>query len=694
LQITQVFTGLETLQIVCGAPNIAVGQLVPLAQIGANLGGDLVIKQAKIRGVDSFGMLCASDELGLGADHSGIMVLDESCEIGKPVSDYLNLDSVFELEITANRGDELSHLGIAREIASLLGKKLPSDSAKYEDFYLPKDKNLFSVEIKDQKLCPQFSAIMVENVKVAPSPDWLQKRLVALGLRPINNIVDITNFIMLDIGQPLHAYDASKVKDKKILVRTSNLDEKIIGLDGRDYLLPEGTVVIADSSAPISIAGVMGGQNSQVDSETKSIILESAEFDSTSIRRTSKKINLSTDASYRFERKINSADVQFNAIKAAKLIIDIAGGEVKEVIYRGSLPEVREIKIEYSKINNLSGLNLEPDQIDKILIDLGFVVESSVAKVPLWRHDVSILQDLTEEVARIFGYEKIARVDIPDFDEPENKSYYYKEYIKDILVDAGFSEIFSYPFLSEKDLASVNMSSVNLIEVSNPIRPENKFLRSSLFPSLLKAVAKNPSFDPVLLFEIGHIFTLGEEKTYLGIVSSGRNAKKYFEQGLRQIKENLALDIEFATSELSRDELLRFKIRKPLTFITEIDLTDILNQIKNNTKKEALAGAKTDFSYREVSKYPPLVRDLAFVVDKDVDAAIIKKTMLNFSQNVLLVDLFDEFSSDKLGANKKSLAYHVYFQDLNRVFNDTEAETYFTSLTNKIISDFKAELRS
>ncbi len=691
LQIAQVFTGSETLQIVCGAPNIVVGQIVPLAQIGTKF-ADFEIKKAEIRGVESFGMMCSDRELGLSDEHAGIKILDETYEIGQPLAKYIDLDTVFELETTANRGDELSHLGVAHEIAALQNKNITD--IKQQEFFMPKNKDLFSVKIEAEKLCPQYTGILIENIKIEPSPEWLQKRLLAVGVKPINNIVDITNYIMFDCGQPMHAFDAAKINDKSIVVRESSENEKIIGLDSKEYILPAGSLVIADNQKPIAIAGIMGGENSQVDDTTKNIILESAEFDAVSVRATSKKINLSTEASYRFERKIDSGSVVLNALKAAKMISELAGGEIKEVVSVGEATERIKIKIDYDKINGLTGLGLVNDEIDQILVNLGFIIEASVAQVPLWRHDISLWQDLAEEVARIYGYDKIPRADIPASAEPENAGYYYKELIKDILVDCGFSEIFGYAFLSEQDLKVTGQTSAELLEVSNPIRPENKFLRSSLFSSLLKAVAKNPSFDPVMIFEIGHVFTKDDEKTYLGLAASGKNAKNEFTNAISKINEKLNINLDIEILELGRDELDRYKIRKPMTCIAEVDLSKVLEKVDLIKKNEPLQEATSQQKYKEVSKYPPVVRDLAFIVDQNVETCKIKQAIFNVSDNILLVDLFDEFSSAKFGENKKSLAYHIYLQELNRAMSDAEADVIFKQIIQKVSDEFKAELRS
>jgi phenylalanyl-tRNA synthetase beta chain len=692
LRVATVWNGSEELQIVCGAPNIAEGQIVPLAQIGAKLGPDFEIKKAALRGVESFGMLCAADELGLGDDHEGIMILDDTCEIGTPLSKYIASDSVFDIEITPNRGDELSHIGVARELKALLETEVKNPK---EDLSVSDSLPMLSVNVINSELCPQYFALKIDNVKVAESPSWLKERLEKCGVRSINNIVDVTNYIMLDLGQPMHAFDAKKVKGS-IVVRTARENEDIVTLDGKVQALNEDMLVISDEKDAIAVAGVMGGANSEVDETTTAIILEAAEFERRSIRKTAKVLNSATDASYRFERGINSEGLSDAILKATKIILDIAGGEIASQVTKVAVSkEKTKVAFEVEKINGLTGLDLDRPAMAKILENLGFAIEESEVIVPAWRHDISIWQDLAEEVARIYGYNNIPAQDIAVTEAPSEKSdYYYKENLKDILVAEGFSEVYGYTFMSEDDLKVLAMNSQDLLEVANPVQPENKYLRKSLIPGLLKAVSKNPTFDQIQIFEVGHVFSDKQENTYLALVTAGKNAKKIIEQTIAKIGEVSGLvDTDFEIKELSREDVQRFKIKKPTTYVMEIDIDKVVKGMRDRGVAPTFSLAEKKIHYRPLSKYPSMTRDLAFIVDKDLDAALITETIYEISEQINRVELFDEFVSDKLGVGKKNVAYHLYLQDMNQTMTDSEAEAIVKKIIDEVVGKYSAEMR-
>jgi len=691
LNIAKVNTGAQELQIVCGAPNIKAGQKVPLAMIGTVLGEDFVIKKANIRGIDSFGMLCAEDELGLGTDHGGIMILDDTAELGQPISKYIASDTIIDLEITPNRGDELSHLGIARELKALTGREI-----KQKDSNLKLEKNLkgLEIEIEDKALCMNYYAVKIDEVEVEESPEWLKKRLLSCGVRPINNIVDITNFVMLDLGQPMHAFDSSKVKDK-IIVRKAHFNETIVTLDGVARTLDENHLVIADAKDAIALAGVMGGANSEISPETTSIILESAQFDPVNIRKTAKELGLSSEASYRFERGIDPSGVQKALERAAAIVLELAGGKIGSTVSCVSTDTAKtKVKIENKKINQLLNLKLSNEEVFSILIGLGFEIDGEFAVVPYWRHDVSVWQDLAEEVARIYGYARIGRSDTPITKPALKSDYYYKESIKDILVKYGFSEIYGYVFLSEKDLQSLKIEANDLLEVANPIQPENKYLRKSLIPSLLKAVAKNPTFEQVLLFEIAHAFTKEKETVYLGMSAAGKSAEKQIQAAIEEIANTAGLSIDdFDLRELSRDEVERFKIKKPLTYICEIEMNKIIDGLKTNKVDPLFIIPEGKAHYRPISKYPSVTRDLAFIVDQAIDASKVSDHIFSVSEQIGRVELFDEFVSDKFGQDKKNIAYHIYLQDMVKTMTDQEADLIIGSIVQSIEEKFDGKLR-
>lgn len=690
LRLATVFNGDKELTVVCGAPNIEVGQKVPLAQVGSNLPGGK-LEKAVIRGVESAGMLCAADELGLGTDHNGIIILPADYQLGRPLNHYLGQGTVFDLEITPNRGDCLSHFGIAREVAVLCDKTIKNEPQNLETIS-QKTVDIIKVEIANKEICPQYQARVIDNVEIKESPDWLTQKLTSLGVKPINNVVDVTNYIMLDLGQPLHAFDAKKI-GRTITVRKSKNGETIRTLDDIERVLDDQTILITDEHGPIAIAGVMGGKNSEISKSTTTIILESAEFNPKLIRKTSKKLNLSTEASYRFERGINSAGVEYALNKAAKIIAEISGGKVLSGIARQvNKIENKQVTIEYDKIIQLLGIDIPQDQINHILKLLGFEIQSGLAVAPSWRHDISVWQDLAEEIGRIYGYSKIIPLPLPRAMVPAESGYYFDEYVKDILKDCGFSEIKSYAFLSENDIKAAQLKPSSLLEVANPIQAENKYLRNSLVPNLLKAIAKNPSFDSTLLFEIGHVFTKETESNNLGIISAGKNANGAIENVLTELGQKAGIN-KIKLREISRDELNRFKIRKPVVYIAEIPLAgDTRKFLKTAQPKLTLNDVPVH--YRPVSKYPAVTRDLAFIVDKKVKAMEVSEQIYPLSNNINRVELFDEFTSDKLGKGKKNLAFHLYLQYLDRTMTDIEADETIKVVIKTIEKKFDAKLRS
>jgi len=696
LRLATVTDGTNEQRVVCGAPNIEVGQFVPLAQLGAILPGDFEIKKANIRGVDSIGMLCAADELGLGDDHNGIIILPETYKLGTPLRDYLKTDAIFDLEITANRGDCLSHLGVARELSAILDLPLQKASRA-----LPKQETTpklkVSVEITDgAEGCYRYSCVGINNVAIKPASELIQSRLAALGAKTINNIVDASNYILLDMGHPTHAFDADKISGDKIIVRFAMEGEEIITLDGAKRILNSNDLVIADKDKVIALAGIMGCENSIVDANTKNIILESAHFNPITIRMTAKRLGMSTDASYRFERGVdrNGNDLAINELAA--MILDMAGGEYTDNFSAiANDLEKTKIEIPYEKINGLIGIDISNFEINHILTSLGFeIIDEKFAAVPLWRNDVTIWQDIAEEVARIYGYNNIPRTEMPQSEAPTKAKYYYKEHLKDLLVDLGFSEIFGYTFLSENDLKTIGMPATDLLEVSNPVQIENKYMKSSLLPNLMRAIDKNPTFDPIQIFEIGQVFSKSSEDSHFAIATSGKNAKKLIESAQKAICDNLNIDASLLPiRELSRDDLQRYKIKKPVTFVIEVDVNEILKDANLPEDQLEIVLPNKVIHYRTVSKYPAITRDLAFIVDNDTDPDQVANEIYDSSDLIGRVELFDEFSSDKFGANKKNIAYHIYLQHLDRTLVDAEAEEVVEQVTEIISTKFKGELR-
>ncbi|MFA5926800.1 MAG: phenylalanine--tRNA ligase subunit beta [Patescibacteria group bacterium] len=692
LRIATVTDGQTEMNIVCGAPNIAPGQRVPLAKVGAKLPGGIEIKRAVIRGVESEGMLCAPDELGLGGDHSGIMILDRSYELGKSLSEYIEGDSVIEVEITPNRGDCLSHLGVAREIASFSNNSVDISDIELSSS-LPKSD--LSVSVVQNKSCSQYCALALSGVKVEQSPKWLADRLEKIGLRPINNVVDVTNYILFDLGQPLHAFDADKIAGSKIIVRSAIAGERLPVLDGTTKTLETDDLVIADSDKPIAIAGIIGGTNSEVDTMTTRIVIESAVFDRKSIRRTAKRLGLVTEASYRFERGIDSGSTVYALKKAASMIEQIAGGKIEgDIIRVGTEAKQQSIAVNYGKINQLLGLDLSVAEIDSILASLGFEVQSGECRIPLWRHDISVWQDLAEEVGRIYGYGKISPISPRPESLPAKSPYYYQEHLKDILADNGFSEVINYPFLSAEEIRMAGLAPENLLEVANPMQSENKYLRLALAPGLLRTIAKNPIFDPVLVFEFGKVFTRDAEAKHLAIAASGKGAKDLIGKAIKEICEKTGIEQEsFKVSEINRNDLEAYKIRKSAVFLCELSFDQIVVKMDISVESITIKPTERNIVYRPISKFPAVTRDLAFIVDSNVDGEDIVKVIYNQSNMINRAELFDEFVSDRFGQDKKSLAFHVYLEHIDRTLTDKEADEIVKKVTDAVSNEFKAVLR-
>jgi len=693
LKIVSVTDGSNTHEVVCGASNIEVGQHVPLAKIGAKINGN-VISRTSIREVVSNGMLCSEMELGIGNDHNGIKILSENNKIGEKINKQYALETVFDLEITPNRGDCLSHLGMAREIAAITGSVIRREPIKLVMDSKPANKEI-SVEIKSTKQCNKYFARVIKGIVIKQSPEWLITKLEKIGVKPINNIVDVTNYIMYDLGQPLHAFDAEKISNNKIIIRQAEKNEVITTLDDKERTLSSDNLVIADGQKPIAIAGVMGGKNSEITKETKNIVLEAAVFERRSVRRTARQLGIFSDASYRFERGIDDVGVEYAINKAANIIKQIAGGAILSgIVCDGSDFKPNKIAIEHSKINNLLGLKLSDLEINTFLKRLGFEIINTDCLIPSFRHDISIWQDLAEEVGRLYGYKNISLDKLPAHKISSVSQYYKIEGIKDELVNLGFVEAINYPFLSELDIKLIGANTDDLLEIANPVQPEYKYLRNNVINGLLKTISKNSVFNPVLLFEVGQVFTKKTEKSFLAVSVAGKDRKTSLDlinKSKEQLSKYLGMNIEVNVIEVDPERLKELKIRKSYCAYYEIDLS-ILNKVKPN-KNRALTIQKKNIQYRPVSKYPSVTRDLAFTLHENVKYENIIQSIYNISENVNRVELFDEFKSDKLGNNMKSLAFHLYLQNMAKTLSDNEADEIINKIISKIEIDFKAKLR-
>jgi len=688
LQIAKITDGIKELEVVCGAPNIEAGQLVPFAQVGAKI-ADMEVEEAKIRGVSSPGMLLSERELGLSEKHEGIRIL-EDVELGEKVSKYFAKETVLEAEVTPNRGDLLSHFGLARDIAAqekMIEKptlELKESKEKASDFV--------SVEIKT-KNCPVYLARVIRNIKIGPSPDWLKVKLEAVGAKSINNVVDATNYVMLDLGHPLHAFDAGKIEDHKIIVSEIEQEIEVETLDGTPRALLSGMMVICNAKRPVAIAGIMGLKNSEVDDQTTDIILEAAVFDVKSIRKSSKELALQTEASYRFERGVDAGGVEYALDFAAKMIADLAGGEILHgVVQAGEEEKSREVRIDYVRINGLSGVEYKKEEVDRVLNNLGFKIDNDIAKIPTWRHDIFDWEDLVEEVVRMSGLDRVKPEPIKVLSKPEMTDYFKKEKIKDLLTSFGLDETANYSFLSDEDVVAAKINPGNLLEVANPVQEENRYLRNSLIPGLLKNVAKNPSFDDIEIFELGNVFSRDKEWTSLAIATSGRSARKAGEI-IKQLCEKISVsESDFKIYDIDREELERFKIKKPNVSVAEVSLGEILPKCK--FENLSLQVDDVEIQYHNVSKFPPTKRDLSFIVDSKISPKEMKKAILNATKFAFLVEVFDEFEDKRFGENKKNIAYHIWLQDKDKTMSDSSADEEISKIITSLKEKFSADLRS
>ncbi len=736
LTICTVFDGKSDLKVICGAPNVSKGQNVVFAQIGSIIPKGLMeIKKVKIRGVESNGMICAEDELELSDDHSGVMVLDDQFSAGTPVSEALNLNDVLlEIAITPNRPDALSHLGVARDLSAIFNRDLRIPKLDFKESQ-KSIKELATVEIEDKINCPRYSAAIVEGVTIKESPDWLKLKLESIGLRPINNVVDVTNFILHELGQPLHAFDLDQLSKKKIVVKSSQSEMNFTTLDSKQRLLPVGTMMICDGEREVAIAGVMGGENSEVTEKTKNILIESAYFNPSSIRKTSKKLQLVTDSSYRFERGIDPSNTVFATQRAAQLISEITGGEVtKGVIdvYPGKVKN-KEVTIRLARVKRLLGYEIPKENVIKIFHKLGInllkdLSEAIEVVVPSFRPDIEREADLIEEVARIAGYEKIPVVKKVSITLDTRKDEFeLEDRIRTNAIALGLNEMVNNPLIPK----NISELTGNPIEITNPQSVDMAYLRTSLLVSALPTIANNikKGEKDIAVFEIGKVFNMlnnsvksfsdFEEKKKLLFILTGKKQKRnwyseekefdifdlkglinsFFEKfSLDNVLndsynsiQNKIYDYQFTVNfkentfgyggKLNNDVLKIFDVAQPV-FSFEADLESFSGKVEN--KK----------SFHELLKYPKILRDVAFIFDKSVKYAEVRDFILHESSDILKsVELFDLFESKEIGENKKSMAFSMEYFNFDRTLTDEEVDRDFQDIINKVTKKFNAILR-
>lgn len=737
LSLCKVSTGSADFQVVCGAPNVDKGQKIIFAPVGSIIpSNNLQLKKVKIRGVESSGMICSEFELDLGDDKDGIMILDNNLIEGTRLTEALGLnDVIMEIAITPNRPDALSHIGIARDLSAIFNREF-----KYPVYNLKeskeKSKDAASIEIIDTLNCPRYSSRIIKNIVIKESPDWLKKKLSGIGLRPINDVVDITNFIMLELGQPLHAFDLDKLSGRKIVVKSLDSEISFTTLDSKIRKLHKDTLMICDGSEEVAIAGVMGGENSEVTSSTKNILLESAHFNPVSIRKTSKSLSLSTDSSYRFERGVDCGNTVFAVERAASLIAELAGGEIlSEIIdiYPKKIDR-KEVILRFARVKMILGYDIPNAEIISILKKLGLEITNESKEkinllIPTFRPDIEREADVIEEIARIFGYDKIPTVPkIGITLEKKTDESDFTDKIRNLCVSLGLNEMLNNP-LQSKLFASLTGNPIGLL---NPSNIDMSFLRTSLIPGALNVIANNINNGQknLALFEIGNVFnkvTDGEIKDFgdfieekrLIIVISGKenekewniSEKKYDFYALKGLIEGFITKFSldnglndsyyhshnsiyafyfsknFNNTALGSGGIVRKDVLKQFDINQDVFCFEFnLDILKTLTLKKRL--------YSEPSKYPKIIRDFAFIFDKTVTY----EQIINFidKQNLQLfksVKLFDLFEDDSLGKNKKSMAFTLEYQAEDKTLTDKEVEKEFSDLISLIEKKFNAKLR-
>ena len=722
----------KILDIVCGAPNVEVGQKVSVALVGAELLCGLKIEKRKVRGVESCGMICAEDELGLGENHEGIMILSKDLKIGTPIKKALNLDDViFEIDILPNRAhDCLCHLGVAREVAAILGCHCEGEARSNPDTTrkelshgiatsscgTPRNDKALNIKIKNKNLCKRYSAVVVKNVKIKESPAWLKNKLESCGVRSINNIVDITNYVMLALGQPMHAFDADKLKGK-IIVRQAKKGEKILALDDEKYKLNENDLVIADEKKAIAIAGVMGGIETAVDENTKNIIFEAANFDCTNIRKTAKRLKLSSESSYRFEREIDPEITMPAIIKAIEMAGDLAGGKIEgNIIDIYSNPvQQKELEFEFKRIKNLLGVEVAEKEVARILKSLDFEVvvknETIKVKVPTYRIDIERANDIIEEIGRIYGYKNIPEV-APEVEMKSvagDKILLLEKDLREISEGLGFCEIYNYSFVSEKDIKNIGLKIEDHLELQNPLSEEHKFLRMSTLPYLLKNVEKNLKYkDDFALFELGRIYLkndnkLPNEKRIFAGVMADKNIKNTLFYELKGRIEILLSKLgigELTYKEIKSTELFWHKGRsaeiiyqnKTIGKIGEIHPNvsgafDIETRVSyfEIYEEELLKFYSKEKNFQKINKFPAVELDLSVVFNEDVKWDDIKKVVFGVDSKLIKnLQPFDTYRGKNLGENKKSIAFRISYQAEDRTLKDEEVEVIQEKIIKKL----------
>lgn len=749
LQICTMNVGLaENIIIVTGAQNVAEGQVVPVAMVGAHLPNGMKISKGKLRGVASNGMLCSAQELKLDLEKlpeeqkTGIFILPSDTPVGIPAKDVLGLnDVVLEFELTANRADCFSVFGLVREIAAITGNKPHFPEIKVNEDDNTKLNDIFSVEIADPDLCSRFSTRMLKNVKIGPSPEWMQQRLEGAGIRSINNVVDVTNFVMIELGHPMHAYDYDKITGKKLIARRAIEGEELHTLDDTSRKAKGEMLVIADSEKAAGLAGIMGGFETEITDTTTTVVLESADFYGPCIRRTARACGLSSEASGRFERGVDSETTIKALDRAAQLLQEMGACTVCEGIVDvyPNPKQANYVTFTPEQINNHLGTNIAKDVMLNIIISVGFDVtkdenDEITVKVPSWRNDVTCMADISEEIARLHGFDKIKST-LPNgvsMQGTQSAKQTFIDKVKASLSSQGLYETISFALTNEETFNKLNIPQDSplrkAVPIMNPLSDEYPLVRTTLLSSIFDNLARNLARknDDVALFEVGSVFfpkalpvtELPDEVVKIaGAITGRRNAQGWNQSNdmvdfydakgiIEELLANLRVtrytveagthyamhpgktalfkkgrDVIATVGEVHPAVLSAYGITKPV-YIFELDATTVMKYMAK------------DLKYKALPKYPATSRDLAMLVDVDVNAADIEKAMTKVAgQNLTQITLFDVYTGKQVEEGKKSLAFSLTFQSNDKTLTDAEIDPAIEKIVAKLQKDFNANLR-
>jgi phenylalanyl-tRNA synthetase beta chain len=746
LWVCRVQIGSEEVQIVTGAQNIYLHGKVPVIRAGYVLPDGTKIEVSKLRGVESQGMMCSEKELQLGEGHEGIMMLGDDAVVGQRVADYLGLpDVVFDTEITANRGDCLSMVGIAREVATLFGRELKMPVSK-PIHKVEQHKYSVRVQIEDTDKCSRFAAVVFDGFQLKASPVWMQQRLLRAGMRPINNLVDISNYVMLEMGQPTHAYDTSQVKDQSFVVRTAQFDERLQTLDKKVFTLSSDMLVIADSEKSLGIAGVMGGQSSKIAEDTHSLLLELANFDPVNIRKTGMKLGIRTDAIVRYERGVDSQLIPIALERINFLLSELSGAfQSSDVIDAYPVPrDLSTVQLRSRTLSTYMGMEMELISVEQILNSLGFITLSKngdghewllTVKVPSWRQgDVSIEEDLIEEVARIFGYDNLPAT-IPSGQIPyvtNNKRLWVKRKTLELMKGLGYQEVLTYSFNSRDQLEQSGYSADEALEMVAPLTEEHRYMRLSLLPNLLWVTQKNLVLGrDMSLFELSSVYTrrlyelIPDSAVSLGLEPlhfAGVIYKKdySFEDQFGQIRSTLAaicsqLQIKQlkVTQDVEKVRAMRnhsmFHPGRVAALVLGESAIGLFGEIhpslvESNSLRQAVfifelyfdaivEEARAVVSYQPYSIFPATTESISFVIDEQQAVGPIVDLMRSLDPRIVSIHVGKPYRGDQIESGKKAVTFTFVFQSKDGVIKDTESSQLRNLITSSLESKFQIRVR-